>query len=151
MVPLQRESPLSIPPSVSWSCGFPVWQMGTSTNRSCVGVDVTTSNPSLLHLGWFPQMLVVTGTQGGLHACVVSAQLFHLVMRHPASFDLPDSQQCCLYLWRSLGSTDWCVPFLCPSPETPLRQSTKAYVRSDLLSTPGPKALHFLMSNILTT
>lgn len=80
MVPLQRESPLSIPPSVSWSCAFPVWQMGTSTNRSCVGVDVTTSNPSLLHLGWFPQMLVVTGTQGGLHACIVSAQLFHLVV-----------------------------------------------------------------------
>lgn len=63
-VPLQRESSLYNPPSVSQLCGFPACQMGTSTNPSCAGVDLTTSGPSLLSLGWFPQMLVVTGIQG---------------------------------------------------------------------------------------
>lgn len=83
-------------------------------------------------------MLVVTGTQGGSHACVVPAHLFHF-LQHPASSHLPGSQLCCLYLWRPLGSMDWCIPFLRHSRKTPFRQSTKSYAQSTLFSTPGSK------------
>lgn len=107
------------------------------------GGSVTTSDP-------LPS-LVVTGTQGGPHACVVSAQLFQLFIHHPTRVDLPDSQLCRLYLPRPLDSIDWGAPFLYPGPETPLRQSTKAYEQSALFSMPGPKALRYLMSGVLTT
>lgn len=124
---------MSHPWDAPWLCGFPFWQVGTAPFHPVLMWTWLLQTRSFLSLRWFPQILMMTGSQQVSHGCFVSVQPFHLLFTHYPHYPI-SSHALISQIPSCVVSTceGQCPPSVCPFPIPQtgdvLWQSTKAYI-----------------------